>query len=157
MIDYLLRNAISYYEGNTNLRSRAVWFSLSPSILHKWTVGKTQRERERENIWIQQHILRTRTGRAQPCINSHAANAFLMLKTALIRWATIAKRSRSSFSLTLATDENFRNPHFKRNTVIHSILSCERFHTFMNHQRHHRQVLVQMSWFYCIYKMWHTL
>lgn len=53
MIDYLLHNFISYYEGNTNLRSRAVWFSLSPSILHKWTVGgrnKPERTHQKQVI-----------------------------------------------------------------------------------------------------------
>lgn len=40
LIDYLCLNAIMNYEGDTNLRSRAVCVSLSPSILQTWTTQK---------------------------------------------------------------------------------------------------------------------
>lgn len=47
VIDYLCLNAIMNYEGNTNLRSRAVCVSLSPSILQTWTREEKIQRREK--------------------------------------------------------------------------------------------------------------
>lgn len=48
VIDYLCLNAIMNYEGDTNLRSRAVCVSLSPSILQRWTKREKIQKRENE-------------------------------------------------------------------------------------------------------------